>query len=228
MSHPDASFGPGLASVGIVPFSGSVSLDIHKAVFVDHVIVIGRMTAPCDVAYRVRGRIGQGVSRLLTDAEVLTVGLAASCENAEALIEYVVDRQLAKELCRLRMHDVAITLSEFQALFTSFRPVRPELVAGVMLQDTSFKAFVEALQRQMQCTVLERDQKMAWGMAPVRVLTYVAFHAEADTEERVSCALGGVVRADMRRLEDLRASLEGDAMDVMSVGSSIAALVRCL
>ena len=43
-----------------------------------------------------------------------------------------------------------------------------------------------------------------------------------------SGAIGGVVRADMRRLEDLRASLEGESMDVMSVGLSIAALVRCL
>jgi hypothetical protein len=44
----------------------------------------------------------------------------------------------------------------------------------------------------------------------------------------VGCALGGVVRADLRRLEDLRASLEGEAMDVLSVGTSISALVHAL
>jgi hypothetical protein len=167
------------------------------------------------------------VSRQITDAEVLTVGLAASCVNARALIEYLMDRQLAKELVKLNLQDISITLPEFQALFAGFRPVRPDSVAAVM-QDDAFKSFVDQLQRQLQCTTQERDQKIAWGMAPIRVLTYVAIHAEMDTEERVGCAIGGVVRADMRRLEDLRASLEGESMDVMSVGLSIAALVRCL
>jgi hypothetical protein len=185
------------------------------------------MATPSDIAHRIRARIGNGVSRLITDVEVLTIGIAASCGNAQALLEYLLDRHLSRELSRLRLLDIAISLPEFQALFTSFRPLRNEPVAAV-LQDSAFKTFVSQLQTQLQCTVLERDQKAAWSLMPTRVLTYVAIHAEVDTEERVSCALGGVVRADLRRLEDLRASLEADAMDVMSVGSSISAIVRCL
>ena len=185
------------------------------------------MATPSDIAHRIRARIGNGVSRLITDAEVLTIGLAASCGNSRELLEYLLDRHLSKELARLKTHDIAVTLPEFQALFAAFRPIRVDTVSAV-LQDCAFKAFVSRLQTQLQCTVMERDQKAAWSMTPIRVLAYVAIHAEVDTEERVGCALGGVVRADLRRLEDLRASLEGEAMDVLSVGTSISALVRCL
>ena len=59
-----------------------------------------------------------------------------------------------------------------------------------VVQDSACQ-FVDQLQMQLQCTVMERDQKAAWSMAPVRVLTHVAIHSELDTEERVACALGG-------------------------------------
>lgn len=184
------------------------------------------MTTASAVAHRLRGRIA-GVSRLLTDAEVLTIGLAASCQNAQALIEYLCDRNLARELSRLQLNEVAMTLQEFETVFASFRPIRSDPVAGV-LRNEAFKAFVRSVDTNLQCTIVERDQKAAWSQSPVKVLAYVSLHSEMDTEERVSCALGGVVRADLRRLEDLRASLEGEAMDVLSVGASIVALVRSL
>lgn len=185
------------------------------------------MATPAEVSHRIRERIGAGISRCITDSEALTVGLAASCGNSRELFEYLLDRHLAKELGLLKALDIAITLTEFQALFSSFRPLRADYVAAVA-NDCAFQFFVKNLQTQLHCTISERDQRAAWSIPAVRVLAYVAMHADVDTEDRVSCALGGVVRADLRRLEDLRASVEGEAMDVMSVGSSISSLVRSL
>lgn len=185
------------------------------------------MATPSDVARRIRERVGSGISRGMTDFESLTIGLAASCGNAPELFEYLLDRQLAKELNLLKAADVAVTLPEFQTLFSSFRPLRADYVAAVA-NDCAFQLFVKNLQTQLQCTITERDQRAAWSIPAIRVLAYVAIHADVDTEDRMSCALGGVVRADLRRLEDLRASVEGEAMDVMSVGSSISSLVRSL
>ena len=155
------------------------------------------------------------------------MSLAASCHNATGLIEYLCDRNLAKEILRLELSTVAMQLQEFQHLFGSFRPIRHDPVTNV-LGDNAFKSFADSLQTGLQCTIAERDQRLAWSMGPVKVLTYVSLHAEFDTEERVGVALGGVVRADMRRLEDLRASYEGNGMDVMSVASAIVSLVKCL
>lgn len=183
--------------------------------------------ASSEVAHRIRCRIGNGVSRELNDSEVLMVGLAASCGNGKDVIELLVDRRVAKELCALKTVDIGMTFPEFSSLFANFRPVRTDAIAPV-LGDAAFKRFVSSVQQQLACTIEERDQKQAWSQALVRVLVYVAVHSEFDTEERVGCAIGGVVRADLRRLEDLRAAHEGDAMDVLSVGSSIAALVKCL
>jgi hypothetical protein len=163
----------------------------------------------------------------LDDSEALTVGLAASCSNGKQVIELLADRQTAKELCALKATDIGMTFAEFSALFSNFRPVRTDAIVPV-LGDGAFKRFVASVQQQLACTIEERDQKQAWSQAVVRVLVYVAMHSEFETEERVGCAMGGVVRADLRRLEDLRAAHEGDAMDVLSVGSSIAALVKCL
>jgi hypothetical protein len=185
------------------------------------------MSLPHEVAHGLRGRLANAVSRNLTDGEVLTIGLAASCQNAQALLDFLCDRHLARELSRQRLDNVAMTLNEFEALFSSFRPARSDLAAGA-IHDSAFKAFVTSVDQNLQCTIAERDQKAAWSQCPVKVLVYVALHAEMDTEERVCCALGGVVRADLRRLEDLRASFEGVNMDLLSVGASIVTLVRCM
>jgi hypothetical protein len=178
------------------------------------------------VAHSIRSRL-PGTSRYLQDSEVVSIGLAASCQNPKDLIEYLCDQNLAREIIQLDLGNVAITLQEFEALFTSFCPARYDDVDRVIRYD-AFAAFIRSFSQDLQCTITERDQKIAWGLGPVKVLVYVSLHSVMNTEERVGCALGGVVRADMRRLEDLRATFEGSAMDVFLVGASILALVKCL
>jgi hypothetical protein len=134
---------------------------------------------------------------------------------------------MAKEVSKLNMRDVSMTLHEFEILFQSFRPIFTEPINAVLKNDV-FQKFVKITESQLRCTIEERDQKAEWNTACVRVLAYVSLHAEFDAEERVGVAIGGVARADKRRLEDLRASFEGSAMDVLSVGASISALVQCL
>lgn len=185
------------------------------------------MTSLSNVADRIRCSIKDAVSRGVTDAEALRIGIAASCSNANGVIEYVVDRRLGKELRSLKMHDAAMTLDEFKMLCVRLQSTRTSPTKDV-LENRVFGMFVENVKTQLKCTIMERDQQLAWSRPTLRVLTYVAIHAELDTEERVGCALGGVVRADMRRLEDLRASLEEDHMDVVSVGAAICGLVDCV
>lgn len=185
------------------------------------------MTSLLNIADRLRYSIKDAVSRSVTDAEALKIAIAASCSNANCVIEYVVDRRLGKELRSLKMHDVAMTLDEFKMLCVRLQSTRTSPTKDV-LKDRVLNMFVKNVTTHLRCTIMERDQQLAWSNPALRVLTYVAIHAELDTEERVGCALGGVVRADMRRLEDLRASLEGDHMDVVSVGAAICGLVDCV
>ena len=191
------------------------------------VCVNEEMTSLSNVVDQLRCRVKDAVSRSVTDAEALKIGVAASCSNANCVIEYVVDRQLGKELRSVKMHDVAMTLDEFKILCAQLQSTRTSPTKDV-LKDCVFSMFVENVTTHLKCTITERDQQLAWSIPATRVLTYVAIHAELDTEERVGCALGGVVGADMRRLEDLRASLEGDQMDVVSVGAAICGLVDCI
>lgn len=183
------------------------------------------MSAVSEVAERIRVRIAGGVSRCIAKQEALLIGLCASCHSAQDLVDFLLDRNLARELSLLKLSEIAITAREFDALFAGFRPmcVEPAVQA---LRGEALKSFVTQFQKQLECTLIESDQKAVWSLPQVRVLVYFALHTEMDTEERVACALGGVVRADLRRLEDLRASLESEN-DVYSVAASIRALVDC-
>lgn len=183
-----------------------------------------------DIVKQIRGRVEKKVSRCLTDAEVLTIALAASCHAPVNLLEGVCNRQIARELSRDdNMKDTAVSLKEFQGLFSTLSTtgVRVEECVSCTIENHAFKKFVSSFESDLKCTLMERDQKLAWAVPAVRVLVYVALHSEVDTEERVNCSIGGVVRADTRRLEDVRASLE-DAMDIYSLGASVLTLSQLM
>lgn len=176
------------------------------------------------IAHRVRQRIGQRVSRCLADSEALTVGLAATCDNHGELIEFLLDRQVARELKLVPKKEMALTFEEHSALFANVRAARSDAMLA-LLGGVKLKEFVARVERDLECTICERDQKAAWALAATRVLAFLVIHSEFDTEEKFSHAVGGVVRSDLRRLEDLRASYEGRGACVISVGGAIQSLV---
>lgn len=184
-------------------------------------------TMSSGVADSIRSRIGPQPTRMLSDAEVLKIGLAASCGIPREVVQFVVDRQLAKEINALNTRNVALTSDEFKTLVFNLQPLQHDQIAS-LIKGEIMTEFITRFERQMVCTISEQAQHDAWRLPHVKVLTYVALHSEDATEERVECCLGGMVRSDIRRLEDLRSMYDGDSADIYTLGSSIEALVGAM
>ena len=118
---------------------------------------------------------------------------------------------------------LSVTATEFDCIFgIGSSPLDPSATASVA-QSSSMKQHTVKLEKAAAHTLAEAVPRQAWLSSTTRVAAYVATHLHG-ADERVSALLGGVVRSDNRRLEDLFADIEDGDADPMLLSSSCLAL----
>lgn len=116
-----------------------------------------------------------------------------------------------------------MTDTEFSALFgTDAHPLRTTALETVF-GDATFTRAVGRLQKALRCTTAEALQAKAWMNPFTKTACLLAIHA-TQFEDHVSSCLGNIVRADLRRLEDLQNELDDEGADVMLLGQVVVAL----
>ena len=89
--------------------------------------------------------------------------------------------------------------------------------------EDAFRANTVKIQNALRTTVGEDTQGQAWSRGWTQAACMAAMHAEM-YEEFVSACLGNIVRADLRRMEDLQTELDDSGVDTMLLGQLLGAL----
>ena len=170
----------------------------------------------------IRARVQEYVGSWLGDAEAVQVALACATRDPAELLDYVASKEAARR-AKAGAKALAITSAELTALFGSAAtPAKGEPIAAVVATP-GFRAEEAKLGAALRCTVAESGPSAAWARPCCRLACHYAMHMQRH-EEALHTALGGFVRADSRRLDDVRADVEDAGPDLMLLALTIVAL----
>lgn len=152
--------------------------------------------------------------------------------EGRAMLEYHAEKSVRVESIK-SMGSIALTDDEFVILFGTSDPT----AATKISRFASPKAVVEfeelpeakamrvRLEAALSTTLSEAAQRNAWKTTPnIRVAAQVALFRDSDAAQCLSAVVGGMVRADERRVDDLKTCVEDETLDIMILSQAITAL----
>lgn len=180
----------------------------------------------------IRERTRAFISISLTDFDALNISIVCGMIESVALLEYTQERTVRADSIAAQ-EKLAITDDEFIVLFGTVDPaaLRPRQSSGDTKRILEYENLAESreyrkrIETALITTLLEDSQKKAWhSSAAIRVAAQVALCRSTDAAACLSSVIGGMVRADRRRIDDLRCTIEDDGLDIMVVAQAAAAL----
>ncbi len=173
----------------------------------------------------IRSRTTQTVASWLGDDECVKIALASSLRAPAEVLEFMLSRQAAKKAVA-RCASLALTPDEFQALFAATAGTLPVLAnrnSSTIASNGTFQQHVQKTTAALRCSLLETQQRAAWTRGLSQASCVLALHMH-DYEDRLADVLGGVVRADSRRLEDLATEIDESSVQTAMLSATISAL----
>lgn len=173
-------------------------------------------------------RVCECAGSSLVESEALAVSVALTAvRDREELVGMLLNSVLAKRVLE-NADKAAVKDAEWEAVFGKGMFVhRDGGVSDVALSE-DFKKTSSLLQSALRCSLVEKQVKEAWDRPVSRAGCYVALHSQ-NAEDRVAMCLGGMVRADSRRLDDVRSTIEDEGADhlllckvAIALGSAVA------
>ena len=172
----------------------------------------------------IRARIGARIGTWVKDPECVQMAIACAMRDSSEMLDFLFSASVAKE-AQKDTNGLMLTIGEWSALFGSqARPTRVTPVEA-LCSNYQFQTSVRAVQNALRCTVDERDIAPQWSRPVTKAACVLAMHTETH-EDFLESALGSVVKADARRLDDLREALETEGTDVMMIAAAIVALAQ--
>lgn len=175
------------------------------------------------IARRVCGVLGRDVAA----RECVSVALACNAvRDREETLGFLFNRRDSAELIE---HADALSLreDEWETLFGQEAVVLRTDGFDSVLKNKAFETSHAALQDALRCTLVERACAEAWRKQLCKVAAVFALHTGSG-EERVTACLGGFVRGDLRRLDDLICDVDENGADVMLLCESVQALAAAV
>tara|TARA_Y100000389_G_scaffold15717_2_gene13932 strand:+ start:1593 stop:2135 length:543 start_codon:yes stop_codon:yes gene_type:complete len=167
----------------------------------------------------IRQRVTASVGSWLRDYDCAQIALACAVTDGKELLNFLFNPHTAEAAWALR-GKLAVSTEEWATLFGARANRSVSIaVAGELKQD------VDRLEAALRCTVGEAGPGSAWARDASKVAAYLAMHLDQH-EELVGVTLGGVVRADWRRVEDYRADLEERGLQTLMLSDVVGALAQ--
>jgi hypothetical protein len=189
--------------------------------------------AVLEVMQTVRERARKHISVSLSDYEALSIALMSGSVEAASLLDYASERTVRTDSTAATAK-LALTDAEFVVLFGTPDPAAPRPRPGTADHQRRLaeyealpesKRLREQLEGALTTTLLEGAQRGAWrASAVIRVAAQVALCRASDAAGCVSSVVGGMVRADSRRLDDLKNNVEDRGIDIMTTTQAMWAL----
>jgi len=184
-----------------------------------------------EVLQAVRDRTRSSISIAITDIDALVISLACGMFDANALLEYAfssivrADAIAAKAKLSLSDAEFVVLFGTPDAASVAARTDQNNRRLSVYEQLSESKLFRQNLEAALSTTLLEDEQRAAWAASPaIRVAAQIALCRTTDAAACLSSVCGGIVRADNRRLDDLKNGIEETGLDVLVVTQAILAL----
>lgn len=185
------------------------------------------MRSTAGAVLALRRRVDELVSVNVSDRDALSVCVACSFPRDR---EYVMGLLLNERQSALALGNaerLAVSVDEYSALFGSNSHASGDAAMGVVAASPKLAAACTSLHSALKCSLSEDGAAACWRRSCSRAVCLVALYTDS-TEEIISAVLGGLVKADARRLDDVRSDVEdsdtehvGLCQMIMSLSASI-------
>ena len=172
----------------------------------------------------VRARVAPMAGSWLGASACVQIALSCSTREPQDLLEILFNRQVVRAFADAEaVKRAQLRPKEWAALFGAASQATRSAPLEALALQPKFRKTCDRLGVSLRCTVNESTQKQLWQKLWTRAACYVGLHA-LDCEELVGESIGGIVRADSRRLEDIRAEIEDNGADLLLLSQAIVAL----
>jgi len=180
-----------------------------------------------NVVSQIKWRVTGCVSSSINDLDCIALALAASFPHDQDEIFGVL---LSNSVCNTALENanrLAITQAEWDVLFGKEGSFVSEEHAKLVVLDKDFEPYSVSIEAALRCSLTEQVAKKQWQRYTSRLSCYAALHTDV-AEEWIGSVLGGIVKADTRRLDDVRSSIEDTDTDCMLLSRAVIALAQCV
>lgn len=178
-----------------------------------------------ETAVKIRERVTEKVGGWLSEGECLKIAVLLSLFCREEVLGFAMPAHVSKAVLP-HADSLKMTPVEFESLFAPAKTlavVEPKHASAKRV----FAQSCQQLQQALRVTVGEQGHSKSWSVAGIRTAALVALHGE-DHETLLGHALGGIVRSDFRRLDELKCSVEDAGIDSMLVVDCVDRLVEAM
>lgn len=180
-----------------------------------------------DVIDGIRNRVCTTMGFTLTAHEAVAVSLAATApRDREAVFGMLLNNIQAKIAAR-SPDSVSPTDAEWEFIFGKTAMTIRDGGLASFAKEATFSEYHQQLEAALRCSLMEAQSKVAWGKPLIKAACYLALHSD-DTESRVAACLGGIVRADSRRLDDVRSTIEDGDVDHMLLSKVVLSIAKSI
>jgi hypothetical protein len=172
----------------------------------------------------IRDRVTATSGSWLGSSECLQVAIACAARDSDELLGVLFAPKIARDALARKKH-LSITEHEWNDLFGATSHATRDASLPALNAQPLFRETVRKLGIALRCTVCESTQSKMWERTWTKAACYVSLHMEP-CEELIALSIGGVVRADSRRLEDMRAEQEDLGIDSLLVSQAIVTLAE--
>ena len=169
-----------------------------------------------------RDRVAKAVGARLDDKLSLQLALACAMREPDDLVQFIAPRHVAAAVLKHRAA-VAVTPEEWSIVFGHDAPPLRDGGITAVVQSGEFQPEIARIGESMKCTVAETEQGVRYARAWTRALCYVAVHFE-EADDALASAVGTLVRADARRMEELRETLDEEGVETILMTKMLKAL----
>ena len=190
-----------------------VTCDAHESMNPERSLVVSQL----------KSRVLRNLSNTIEDRDCVALCIAASLpRDREELFGFL----LSNKLCRVAMksaEELSIKEEEWVKLFGKDAVFTTEAHASGVVKESGLSGHLDSISGALRCSLTEPLSKASWQKATSKLSCFVALYTDS-SEEFISHVLGGLVRADTRRLDDVRCSVEDEETDHMLLCKGVLAL----
>ncbi len=175
----------------------------------------------------IQNRTCDALSARLTMQEALAVSIAAAVPRERGDIFGMLLDFSKWEVAVKHADTIAPTDSEWDVLFGQTLCEINQSAIESVAKETQFESCTQSIENALRCTLMEKKARDSWSNIAVKASCYVALHSE-DAEARMASCMGGIVRADSRRLDDIRCMVEDEGGDILVLTKVAIALGKAI
>ena len=171
-----------------------------------------------------RERVHRFVGSWLSDDECMQIALCCNTREPEDILSFLFNTNVRRSALK-NVRELALTASEWTACFGVDSRANRDGGLGQVVKDADFVKKAEKLASALRCTISEPMQNASWQRPWTKAAALLSVHSE-DPEPMLTSTLGDLVRADLRRLEDLRLEMEEKGVETMLLSQLVVGIAK--